>query len=136
VTPVPGVYLDTSALGRVVLDEPDSDAISEALAGFDAVVSSRLLGIELHRLGLRAEIAREEIETWLNAVALVPVEDTILTAAETISPASVATLDAIHLATAVRLATEGHVEAIMTFDRRLAEGAREHGLPALSPDAN
>lgn len=128
-----GVYLDTSALGRVVLDEPDSDAISEALAGFDAVVSSRLLGLELHRLGLRTGIDREEIETWLTGVALVPMEDALLVAAEAVSPATVATLDAIHLATALQLAAEGHVASIMTFDRQLAVGAREHGLTVIAP---
>lgn len=128
-----GVYLDTSALGRVVLDEPDSDAIREDLAGFDAIVSSRLLGLELHRLGLRTGIDREEIETWLSGVALVPMKDAILLAAEVVSPASVATLEAIHLATALQLAAEGHVASIMTFDRQLAEGAREHGLSVIAP---
>lgn len=128
-----GVYLDTSALGRVVLDEPDAAAIGVALDGFEAVVSSRLLGIELHRLGLRAGIAREEVETWLAAVALVPIDDAIVAAAEAVPPASVATLDAIHLATALQLAAEGHVASVMTFDARLAEGAREHGLKTIAP---
>lgn len=128
-----GVYLDTSALGRIVLDEPDSDAIGRALAGFETVVSSRLLRIELHRLGLRAGIAHEEIESWLASVALVPMDEAILSAAETIAPATVATLDAIHLATAVQLAAEGHIESIMTFDIRLAEGAGEHGLAVIAP---
>lgn len=130
-----GVYLDTSALGRVVLDEPDSDAIGEALAGFETVVSSRLLRIELHRLGLRKGITHEEVEQWLAAVALVPMDETILAAAESIPPATVATLDAIHLATAVQLAADRHVESIMTFDARLAEGAAEHGLTVIEPRA-
>lgn len=129
-----GVYLDTSALGRVVLDEPESDAIGEALAGFELVASSRLLRIELHRLGLRTGIARAEIESWLTSVALVPMDEEILSAAETIAPSTVATLDAIHLATAVQLAAEGHVEAIMTFDMQLAEGATEHGLAVAAPE--
>ncbi len=128
-----GVYLDTSALGRVVLDEPDSAAIGAALAAFDAVVSSRLLGIELHRVGLRTGIAREEIETWLAGVSLVPMDDATLSVAEAVSPASVATLDAIHLATALRLAAKGHIASVMTFDVRLAEGAREHGLAVIAP---
>ncbi|ADB52846.1 type II toxin-antitoxin system VapC family toxin [Conexibacter woesei] len=128
-----GVYLDTSALGRVVLDEPDGDAIGAALAGFEAVVSSRLLRIELHRLGLRTGIASEEIEGWLAGVAIVPLDDAILAAAEAVSPSSVATLDAIHLATALQLAAERHIASIMTFDARLAEGAREHGLDVITP---
>jgi predicted nucleic acid-binding protein len=130
---VAGVYLDTSALGRVVLDEPDGGAIGAALVAFDAVVSSRLLRIELHRLGLRADITREEIEAWLAGVAVVPMDEAILAAAEAISPTSVATLDAIHLATALQLAAERHVASIMTFDVRLAEGAREHGLDVITP---
>jgi uncharacterized protein len=126
-----GVYLDTSALGRVVLDEPDADAIGAALSAFDTVVSSRLLRIELRRLGLRTGIADDEIEAWLAGVALVPLDDAVLAAAETIAPASVASLDAIHLATALLLSE--HVTAIMTFDARLAEGAREHGLAVIAP---
>jgi predicted nucleic acid-binding protein len=64
----------------------------------------------------------------------VPMDDAILSAAEAVSPASVATLDAIHLATALQLAAERHVAAIMTFDVRLAEGAREHGLAVIVPN--
>lgn len=116
-----------------MLDEPDSDAIGAALTAFDAIVSSRLLRIELHRVGLRAGIAREEIETWLAGLSLVPMDDAILSAAEAVSPSSVATLDTIHLATALQLAAEGHVASIMTFDVRLAEGAREHGLAVIAP---
>ena len=129
-----GIYLDTSALGRIVLDEPDSAAIGAALAEFEAVVSSRLLRIELHRVGLRTGVGREEIETWLAGVSLVPMDDAILSAAEAVSPASVATLDAVHLATALQLAAERHVASIMTFDARLAEGAREHGLAVIAPN--
>ncbi|HEY4277452.1 MAG TPA: PIN domain-containing protein [Conexibacter sp.] len=128
-----GVYLDTSALGRVVLDEPDAEAIGAAMTAFDAFISSRLLRIELHRLGLRAGIPREEIEAWLAGVALVPMDDTTLSAAQAVTPASVATLDAIHLATALQLAAERHITSIMTFDARLAEGAREHGLAVVAP---
>lgn len=128
-----GVYLDTSALGRIVLDEPDATAVGASLATFDLIVSSRLLRIELHRLGLRANVGAEEIEQWLAGVALVPIDDAILTTAETISPASVPTLDAIHLATALELSAAQHVGAIMTFDSRLAAGAREHGLAVHAP---
>lgn len=128
-----GVYLDTSALGRVVLDEPDAAAISVALEDFTAVVSSRLLRVELHRLGRRTDIPDDELAAWLTTVALVPISDAILTSAETITPASVATLDAIHLATALELARLDVLTSVMTFDQRLAEGAREHGLAVLAP---
>lgn len=87
----------------------------------------------MHRPGLRPGIASEEIEGWLAGVAIVPMDDAILAAAEALAPASAATLDAIHLATALRLAAERHVTSIMTFDARLVEGAREHGLDVVMP---
>lgn len=128
-----GVYLDTSALGRLVLDEPNATAVGSSLAAFDLVVSSRLLRIELHRLGLRADVGADEIEQWLAGVALVPIDDAVLAAAESVLPVSVATLDAIHLTTALELSAAGHIGSLMTFDSRLATGAREHGLTVLAP---
>ncbi len=64
---------------------------------------------------------------------LVPIDDAILTAAEAVTPATVATLDAIHLTTALELSAAGHITSLMTFDERLAAGAREHGLGVLAP---
>jgi len=129
-----GVYLDTSALGRVLLEEPESDAIMSLLARYDERVSSRLLAVELHRLALR-EGRLLQSSQLLGGLALVPIDEAILGAAESIEPPSVATLDAIHLVTALRLLAAGGVEAIMTFDRRLAEGANEHGLRVVVPSA-
>jgi len=132
---VAGVYLDTSALGRVLLGEPDSAAVIAALADFDQRVASRLLRIELRRLALRHEVL-DHADQLLGAVALVPLDEPLLEAAETVPPGEVATLDAIHLATALRLASAGAIEVVMTYDRRLASGARHHGLEVLSPLAS
>jgi predicted nucleic acid-binding protein len=126
------VYIDTSVLGRVILEEPDKKAIQRDIATFDRSVASRLLRVELLRVG-RRENALEEAGQILDNVLLIPLDEEILAAAETISPATVGTLDAIHLATAVRLAEDGNLDAIMTYDKRLADGAREHGLTVLSP---
>ena len=126
------VYLDTSALGRVLLGEPDAPAVLRELARFDQHVASRLLRVELRRLALRfglLEVAGE----LLAAVALVPLDQAILDEAETVRPAAVATLDAIHLVTALRLAEAGFLSTVMTYDTRLAEGAAQHGLSVLAP---
>ena len=124
--------MDTSAVGRVLLGEPDAPAVLRDLAGFDQHVASRLLRIELRRLALR-EDALEAADRLLDGVALIPLDDAILTSSETLPPATVATLDAIHLATAVRLATAGVLDTVMTYDRRLADGAVHHGLRILAP---
>jgi len=129
---VAAVYVDTSAVGRVLLGEPDAAAVLRDLAGFDQHVASRLLRIELRRLALR-EDALEAADRLLDGVALIPLDAAILTSSETLPPATVATLDAIHLATAVRLAAAGVLDAVMTYDRRFAVGAAHHGLRVLAP---
>lgn len=126
------VYVDTSAIGRVLLGEPDAPAVLRDLADFDQHVASRLMRIELRRLALR-EDALEAADRLLDGVALIPLDDAILAASETLLPATVATLDAIHLATALRLAAGGMLDTVMTYDRRLADGAAHHGLRVLAP---
>lgn len=126
------VYLDTSVLGRILLEEPDTQAIRRELGHFDRHISSGLLSVELHRLGLRVNMLAV-VSELLSGTVLIPVDTEILAAAETITPPSVATLDAIHLATAARLSNAGKLDALMTYDRQLATGAREHGLEVLAP---
>jgi len=126
------VYLDTSVLGRVLLDEPDTPAIRRELGRFERHISSGLLSLELHRLGLRENLL-PHVADLLSGNVLIPLDEEILTAAETIAPPVVATLDAIHLATAVSLSNAGKLDALMTYDKRLAIGAREHGIEVLAP---
>ena len=125
------LYLDTSVLGRVLLDEPDTAAIRSELARFERHISSRLLRVELRRLGLLKDMLKA-VDELLSGNVLIPIDETILTAAETMAPSVVRTLDAIHLATAVRLAGAGQLDALMTYDKQLAHGAREHGITVLS----
>jgi predicted nucleic acid-binding protein len=126
------LYLDTSVLGRILLNEPDTPVIRQELGRFERHISSRLLSVELHRLGQRENMLAY-VDELVSGQVLIPVDEEILTAAETIAPSAVATLDAIHLATAVCLSNAGKLDALMTYDKQLAAGAREHGLEVLSP---
>ncbi|MHB8240795.1 MAG: PIN domain-containing protein [Solirubrobacteraceae bacterium] len=125
-------YVDTSALGRVLLEEPDKPAIERALEAHATRVSSRLLRIELRRLGLRRDML-DRADSLLAGISLIPLDEQTLAAAEIIAPPSVATLDAIHLATVVSLSNAGTLDTLMTYDKQLADGAREHGITVLSP---
>lgn len=129
---MPTVYVDTSALGRVLLGEQDRDVILLAMSAFDMRVASRLLRIELRRLALRHGLLADA-DQLLAGIGMSPLDDAILSGAETTPPSTVATLDAIHLTTALRLADAGALDAVMTYDVRLAEGARQHGLTVLAP---
>jgi uncharacterized protein len=129
---VSSIYVDTSALGRVLLDTPEAPAIQRDLAQFEWRVASRLLRVEIQRVALR-EALLDAVGPLLGDISLMPLDEEILTVAEAIDPATIATLDAIHLATAVRLREAGKLDTIMTYDKRLATGARAHGLTVLSP---
>ncbi len=126
------VYVDTSALGRVLLGESDRPAIQRDLGRYEKIVSSRLLQVELRRLASRKNLL-DAATGLLAEVTLIPFGETILTATETLSPSAIGTLDAIHLATAMRLTKATTLDTIMTYDKQLAAGAREHGLKVLSP---
>jgi uncharacterized protein len=129
---MPSVYVDTSALARILLDEPSAAAIERSLGDFNRLVASRLLRTELLRVALRAQLL-DAANQLIREVALIPVGESILTRAETLPPPTVATLDAIHLATALDLSEAGELDGMMTYDKRLAAGAREHGIAVLSP---
>lgn len=68
-----GPYLDTSALGRVLLGEPDAELIGDALARYDAWWSSVLLVVELRRLARREGI-EEPVERVLRHTRLFDVD--------------------------------------------------------------
>ncbi len=126
------VYLDSSAAVKLIVREAESDALESWLRPHDVLTSSALLRTELLRAIRRGAPRRiAEARAALAAFTLRAVDDEILDAAGDIGPSSIRSLDAIHLATALRLATA--LDAIVTYDRRMIEGAVLLGLPVASP---
>lgn len=134
------LYVDTSALLRVVLGEPDALA---DIRHADQLVSSELLAVEsrrtidrLHRLGaLSPEVAAERLEAvgdWLEAIDLVLLRAPILARAGEPLPSPLGTLDALHLATALvwRDRLERPV-VLATHGASLGLAARAFGLPVI-----
>jgi uncharacterized protein len=95
-------------------------------------VAGWLLRVELRRLAAREDLL-EEADQLLRGVALLPLDQAALGTAELIPPSSVTTLDAIHPATALRRFSAQQLNAMMTYDTRLADGARHHRIPVLAP---
>jgi predicted nucleic acid-binding protein len=123
-----GLYVDTSSLGRILLEEPDAPVIRAKFTSYDAPWSSELLYIELVRLGRRydLEAAAEHLLSGLNFVSLG--RDEIRRAAR-LDPCEVRTLDAIHLEAAIRLHDSGTIGAVLTHDRQLRTGCDLHRIP-------
>jgi predicted nucleic acid-binding protein len=125
------LYLDSSAIVKLVAREPETPALVEAVRADPAVVSCALAWTEViravRRTGGRAGRAREVLE----GIALVPIDDAILRGAGDLSPAGLRTLDAIHLATALSLTED--IETLITYDGRLAEAAATAGIAVTAP---
>ena len=130
-------YLDTSALLRLVLSEPE--ALDE-LRSADALVSSELLAVEslrtLDRLRVQGSLSVEEaaarrglVAEWLEAVDLVVLQRPVLARASEPFPTPLGTLDALHLATALVWRDRNPQELVVaTHDRDLALAARSFGF--------
>jgi predicted nucleic acid-binding protein len=125
-------YLDSSAAVKLVVREIESDALGAWVRDRVPLASSALLRTELMRAVRRGE--SHSIERARATVArfnLHALDSEILDLAWRLDPVGLRSLDAIHLATALRLADE--LEAIVTYDRRMIAGARLLGVPVASP---
>lgn len=127
------VYLDSSAIVKLVVPEPESAALREALARDREWVSSALARIEVLRALRRTGAAPASVryaEDLMDRIALVALDQPILNAAASAGSAGLRSLDSLHLATALSLAG---VDAFVSYDQRLSAAVAAAGLPVLSP---
>jgi predicted nucleic acid-binding protein len=125
-------YLDASAFVKLIRAEAESAALQTWLAAHRERASSALLRTEAVRaVRYTGEAAIGRALELLDAVVLVPIDDSVLEAAALLDPAALRTLDAIHLATARYLGSD--VDVLVTYDRRMIEAAGLLGLPVASP---
>jgi hypothetical protein len=126
-------YLDTSAAVKLVVTEPGTTALRRWLASRDgAMVSSDLLRTELLRATRRA--APEQMvqaRAVLDALILLTLSSAVFERAAMLEPDLLRSLDALHLAAALELGDE--LEGMVTYDRRLAEGAKALGVQVVAP---
>ena len=130
---MPATYLDSSAIVKLVIAEPESSALRGFLRRRRPLVSSALARTEVGRAVLgegERGIARARVV--LAGLDLVRVNDRVLEAAGELLPAELRSLDAIHLATARQLGSDlGHV---VSYDDRMLNAARLLGLANVAPD--
>jgi hypothetical protein len=126
-------YVDSSALLKLVVVEPETSVLEADLAGRDGLVVSRLAALECRRAARRISNTRvlQTVEQVLDAVYLIEITPAILDRAAIADPPLLRSLDAIHLATALSI-EETDLEVI-TYDRRLADAARSSGLRVAQP---
>jgi predicted nucleic acid-binding protein len=125
-------FLDSSAVTKLVVAEPESAALAQRLSG-EVLVGSALFLTEVSRavrrvLGHSHDSVLGEV---LDLIDLVAIDRTLLSAAADLTPAGLGTLDALHLASA--LALGGRVDVLIAYDDRLLAAASAAGLAVERP---
>lgn len=129
------VYLDTSALVKLVAAERESEPLRAFLASHPWRASSVVAAVELRRAVRRALAgprAEERSERVLAGVVLLQLDREITLSAGRLSPPELRSLDAIHVSSALALLPEP-VEFV-TYDARQAAAAAAAGLRVVTPD--
>ncbi len=128
------IYLDSAAVVKLVHLEAESQALRSWLdeRADTGWISSVLVEIESFRaLARHSPHAVCRLHPVLDLIELMELDSSIRVGAQTIVPATIRSLDAIHLATAMRL--RGKLTSFVTYDHRLAAAAATAGLPVDMP---
>ncbi len=126
------VYLDSSALVKLLTPEPETPALQSFLRERPRQVTSVLARIEVtraaHRLSPDHVVLAQEILTCLAQLTMAP--QVVSRAAQILPGQSLRSLDAIHIASALVLPD---LEALVTYDLRMASAADILGIPIAAP---
>ena len=132
------LYTDSSAVVKLIVEEPESAALRE-YALHRQLVASELVLAEvpraIQRLAATTRVPRRRfaqgLEAVLGALVLLPLQREVLRRAGTFDAPFLRALDAIHLAAALDVADA--IDGFVSYDERQIEAARVAGLPVLSP---
>jgi hypothetical protein len=126
------IYLDSSAIVKLIVDEPASSALRSHLAGRGDLVSSALARTEVGRALLAWDVpTARRCAVVLEGIDLVAIADAILAEAAVLQPPQLRSLDAIHVATAHQLGAD--LLELVTYDRRMQAAAEALGMPVAAP---
>jgi predicted nucleic acid-binding protein len=126
------IYIDASAVLKLVVAAPETAALRSALAANPVHVAASIVEVEVLRIVRR--VAPDHLgaaQRVMDTITLVDFDERIRARAAHLDPAGVRTLDAVHLATALEIGDV--LEAVVTYDGRLAAAAASNGLRFLSP---
>jgi predicted nucleic acid-binding protein len=126
---VTGLYLDASAITKLVITEAETEALQRRVLGRD-LISSRVAVVEVTKAVARANPTADP-QGILSRLAFVELDAELARIAGSIGGSALRALDAIHIASALRL--ESEADAFVTYDDRQASAARTAGLSVEAP---
>jgi uncharacterized protein len=132
------LYLDSSALVKLAVREPETAALHGELHSWGLFATSSITSVEVTRAIARARsecraavLPARGVQALLGAMVEMVLTDRVRRTASKLAPASLRTLDAIHLASALALGRD--LAAIVTYDVRLRQAAERHDIAVLTP---
>jgi predicted nucleic acid-binding protein len=126
------IYIDTSALLKLIFDEAGSVALETYLPDGAELISSKLLQVEARRGTLRRAAGRlPRLDVLLSEIETVAISDVVIESAGRLPDPMLRSLDAIHLATALLIRED--VDVLLSYDDRLTAAAAAHGIKTASP---
>ncbi|MBU8820748.1 type II toxin-antitoxin system VapC family toxin [Mycolicibacterium goodii] len=131
------IYLDTSALVKLVREEAESESLAAWLDERAEIpwITSALTEVELTR-AIRS-VAPEglaAIPAVLSRLDRFEIDTVVRATAGAYPQSNLRSLDAIHLATAQIASTASPLTAFVVYDHRLAQAAHDLGIPIAGPD--
>lgn len=125
-------YVDSSAIVKLVVAEPESAALRRYLSRRQPLVTSALARTEVARAlmpsGTEA-VARGAVV--LQRIQSIRINERVLREAGSMEPVELRSLDAIHLASARQLGPS--LKQIVTYDERMADAATALGYSVAAP---
>jgi predicted nucleic acid-binding protein len=126
------LYLDSSALVKLVVTEPETVALRRYLRSRPDRVTSELSVAEVSRAALRRDAGLiEATRRILDRVDRIALGSQLVQRAGTLMPPGMRTLDALHITSALELGDE--LEAVVAYDHQMLDAAAAHRLPTASP---
>lgn len=128
------LYLDSSALVKLILPEEETLALFRLLLSWPYRLASQIGFVEVNRAVRRASmdhVVLRRAEEVLSTIHFMELRMDALGEAVCLEPLHLRSLDAIHVASALTLKPE--IGAFVTYDRTMADAARRLGLKVLSP---
>lgn len=125
------MYLDSSAIVKLIVEESESAALERFLDDVAALASCGLARVEVPRaVAEYGPDTASRARSMLAGIHLVPLGDVLLDAAGSLA-AGLRSLDAIHVTAARQLGED--LDCVVTYDHRMAAAAAAMGMTVASP---
>lgn len=125
-------YVDSSALVKTIIEEPESAALAEWLRDKDRLAACDLVRVEAVRaVRVSDQVAVPRARQAVATLNLIRLDDELSDAAAILDPPLLRSLDAIHLAAALSIGAD--LAGVLTYDARMAQGALYLGLRVEAP---